>query len=124
MLLSAAGIGLFRSNGFYVLLAMLLVLLYPLWKRKSFLVLIAVAVLFCFLILGPVYRALEVTPVDTVEYLSVPLQQIGRVYADGGTVETDDEALIAKVVNPALIASTYYPRISDNMKNLIRSAGD
>lgn len=124
MLLSAAGIGLFRSNGFYVLLAMLLVLLYPLWKRKSFLVLIAVAVLFCFLILGPVYRALEVTPVDTVEYLSVPLQQIGRIYADGGTVETDDEVLIAKVVNPALIASTYYPRISDNMKNLIRSAGD
>lgn len=124
MLLSAAGIGLFRSNGFYVLIAMLLALLYPLRKRKSFLILIAVAVLFCFLILGPVYRSLEVTPVDTVEYLSVPLQQIGRIYADGGTVDADDEALIAKAVNPALIASTYYPRISDSMKNLIRTSGD
>ena len=124
LLLSAAGIGLLRSNGFYVLLVMLPVLLYPLWKRRSFLVLIAIAVLFCFLILGPLYRSLEVTPVDTVEYLSVPLQQIGRIYADGGTVDADDEELIAKVVNPALIASTYYARISDNMKNLIRNAGD
>ncbi|MBQ8995897.1 MAG: hypothetical protein IJ091_08775 [Oscillospiraceae bacterium] len=121
---SCIGIGLFRSNGLFVLLALLPFLVFTFWKKKKLLLIFIACLVLCILVLGPVYRALDVTAVDPVEYLSVPLQQVSRVIVDEGRISDADYAMISEVVNPAMIASSYYARISDNIKNLIRTSGN
>ena len=121
---SMLGIGLFRSNGFFTIIALSPFFGLFFRKNRSFLIALLACVLICAVILGPVYDSLSVTAVDPVEYLSVPLQQISRVIVDGGYISDSDYAMISKVIDPALIPSSYYNRISDNIKNLIRSSGD
>ena len=121
---SILGIGLFRSNGFFTIIALSPFFVFFYKRNRSFLIALLACVIICAVILGPVYNSLGVIAVDPVEYLSVPLQQISRVLVDGGYISDSDYALISKVIDPALIPSSYYSRISDNIKNLIRSSGD
>lgn len=121
---SVLGIGLFRSNGFFTIIALSPFFVIFFKRNRSFLIALIACVIICAVILGPVYNSLGVIAVDPVEYLSVPLQQISRVIIDGGYISDSDYALISKVIDPALIPSSYYNRISDNIKNLIRSSGD
>ena len=122
--LSATGAGLFRSNGLYAILFLLPFLFFTIKKDRTLSLILAVCLIACFIITGPVYKSLGFTAIDPVEYLSVPLQQISRVIVDGGKISDNDYAFISEVINPALIPSTYYPRISDNIKNLIRTSGN
>ena len=121
---SLLGIGLFRSNGFFTLIALSPFFIFLFRKDRSFVIALVACIIVCAVILGPVYNSLGVIAVDPVEYLSVPLQQISRVITDGGYISDSDYAMISKVIDPALIPSSYYNRISDNIKNLIRSSGD
>ena len=124
LVLSAIGSGLFRSNGLYALLLLIPFLFFALKKDRAFTLILAACLIICFIITGPIYKALGVAAIDPVEYLSVPLQQISRVIADGGKISDEDYAFISEVINPSLIPSTYYARISDNIKNLIRTSGN
>ena len=122
--ISAIGSGLFRSNGLYAILLLVPFLFFARKKDRQLVIILAACLLVCFIITGPVYKALGVTAIDPVEYLSVPLQQISRVIVDEGKISDSDYALLSQVINPALIPSTYYARISDNIKNLIRTSGN
>ncbi|MDO5138138.1 MAG: DUF6020 family protein, partial [Oscillospiraceae bacterium] len=109
--LSAVGTGLFRSNGLYALLLLIPFLLFALKKDRTFTLILAVCLIICFVITGPVYKALGIASIDPVEYLSVPLQQVSRVIVDGGKLSDEDYAFISEVINPSLIPSAYYARI-------------
>lgn len=122
--ISAIGSGLFRSNGLYAILLLLPFLFFAFKNDRCFTVILSVCLIICFIITGPVYKAMGVASIDPVEYLSVPLQQISRVIVDGGKISDEDYALLSQVINPALIPSAYYARISDNIKNLIRTSGN
>ena len=123
--ISALGVGLLRSNGKFVLIVLLpFVLIRFLRSWRAVWIVTAAAAVLSFVITGPVYNAAGVTPVDTVEYLSIPLQQIARVYTDGGSASAEDDGLIREVVPVEMIPAHYYPKISDNIKNLIRDQGD
>jgi len=122
--LSVIGSGLFRSNGLYALLLLLPFLFVSRKTNKKVVAVFAICLILCFIITGPVYSALGVTAVDPVEYLSIPLQQISRAIVDGGKISESDYALLSQVINPSLIPSSYYARISDNIKNLIRTSGN
>jgi len=74
-----------RNNGFYIVLVMLAVLALVCkrdWRRQARkLALMLLAILLPYLLyVGPFYRALGVTPGGVEEMLSVPLQQMARVY--------------------------------------------
>ncbi len=122
--ISCLGVGLFRSNGFYALIVMAPFIFFCFRSEKKLLAVFIICLLVCSLILGPIYNLLNVAPVDPVEFLSVPLQQVSRVMVDGGKISENDYELISRLIEPTLITSTYYSRISDNIKNLIRTSGN
>ena len=122
--ISCLGVGLFRSNGFYVLIVMAPFLLFCFRNEKRLFISFLVCLVICFLVLGPLFNLIGIVPVDPVEFLSVPLQQVSRVVVDGGKISEQDYELIRKVIEPSLIPSSYYSRISDNIKNLIRTSGN
>ncbi len=127
LFLSGTGFCLFRSNGLYAFILLLGTVIFLTVKRnvKPVLLLSLAASLICSLIvLIPIYRAMDVIPADTVEHLSIPLQQISRVIAEGKELTPDQYAFLEEFLPTSEIAEQYDPHISDNIKNLIRFKGN
>lgn len=110
-----------RNNGLYIVLAMLPVLAFVSrkdWKRYSKkLGLMLFGILIPYLIyIGPVYRILKVTPGGVEEMLSVPLQQMARVYRyDYDSLEQADLELLYSIV-PQENLEQYRATVSDFVK--------
>lgn len=71
----------------------------------------------------PLLQVLNVEQTERVESLSIPIQQISRVLADGKQISEEQRDLIAQVVDPEQAAEAYLPFISDPVKLLIVEAG-
>ncbi len=120
-LISALGMCLLRSNGFYAFLITLPFLFIRFYRTdKSQLPLNLSVLLLVLLIKGPVMNAFCVLPPDFVEPLSIPIQLAARVYADGEAVSAQDNELWNRIVDTSKIPQTYEDFCSDHMKNLIR----
>ena len=115
---------LIRSNGLfaYVFVFLALIMLARKQKKLAYIMLITIAV--SLLLKHGVLKFIGVTPPDTVESLSIPLQQISRVIAEDGYIEDADRQLILRVMDIDRVKDTYDPEISDPIKNLIRDCGD
>jgi hypothetical protein len=88
-------------------------------------VLVMLAALMLGLILkGPVLDAMQVTPPDFVESVSIPLQQVARVVKEGRELTEEQEELLSKVVDLERLRSLHLPYISDPVKNEIRARGN
>ena len=110
-----------RNNGFYIVLAMVPVLAFVCrrdWKRfakKLGLMLLGILIPY-FLYVGPVYRILQVTPGGVEEMLSVPLQQMARVYQyDYASLEQADLVFLYSIV-PRENLEEYRATVSDFVK--------
>lgn len=107
-----------RNNAVYVTLLFLVLMLWRLrkyWKRllPAYAGLAALYLLY----VGPFYSGVVSENLNTQEFLSVPLQQVMRVYKeDYAELSPEDEALIEAVCEPAAIY-LYNPKISDAVKN-------
>jgi hypothetical protein len=120
--LSGLGFCLWRSNGFLALVAAIPVFAVVLWKdHKKMLVVILAVVAAGWVMKGPVLSAMGVTDPDLVESLSIPVQQVARVIADGCELTAEEAELIDRVVDMEEVPQLYRPHISDNIKNEIRS---
>jgi len=94
-----------RHNGFYAFLVAGPVLIYFMRKKwKIVFPLTVLIVVMCFIIKGPVMTVADVEPGKFAYKLCIPLQQIGRVIADGCEL-TEEE--IQKIEN---INEIYYVR--------------
>lgn len=122
------GLCLFRSNGLYVYILMLPFLIFYFIRKniaKKQMITICISVLLLALIIKiPVYKAMDVTPPDTIESLSIPAQQIARVVTNKKDISHNDEAVIDAIVPSQLIPGSYNPAISDGIKNLVRDKGN
>ncbi len=110
---------LFRNNGIYViLLTFLSYLLFYKKNRKQTGFIFVFVLIFYLLFKGPVFTVLNIKDGPTREALSVPLQQIARVYVKKKDVisEKELETLHAYILNED-IEGSYTPLISDNIKN-------
>ncbi len=91
---------IFRNNGLYIVVAIMLLLgivLRRFWRR--YLCVVCGVLLLYGAYVGPVYDALDVTPGGVEEMLSVPLQQMARVYRynlEG--IDPDDLEYMYKIV--------------------------
>lgn len=110
-----------RNNGLYIVLATLPVLAFVCrkeWKRfakKLGLILLGILVPYL-LYVGPVYRLLQVIPGGVEEMLSVPLQQMARVYRyDFDTLEQAELELLYSIV-PRENLEEYRATVSDFVK--------
>lgn len=123
--IAGLGICLFRNNGFYAFCLVMPFICVICWKTKKEIVAASAATLLLVLFIkGPVFDHFQVASPDMVESLSIPLQQIARVVSDDLEITEEQTALLNQVVEVDAIATTYDARISDPIKNLVRSSGN
>jgi len=123
VLLSIGGIGfcLLRSNGFLAFFASTVLFCFALTKKhKKVLLLMCGILAFSWVLKNPVLAVLDVKQPDTVESLSIPLQQIARYICDGNELTAAESELLEKVMDTSKIPVLYDPGLSDNIKNEIR----
>ena len=119
--LSGVSVCLLRSNGFLAFAASVVVFAMLFWKDHKRMLLVLMAILCgCFVLKHPVLKALDVAQPDTIESLSVPLQQISRTVLEGRPLTPEQRELLNQVVDVDRIQETYIGRISDPMKALVR----
>lgn len=112
---------LYRSNGWYAFILCLPFLLFAFRKNwKVMLPLHVFIVAVVLLVKGPVMDGFHVKQPDFVESISMPLQMIGRVIAEGNEITVKQEALLNKIMDVSAVPETYVGFLSDNMKNLVR----
>ncbi len=115
---------LIRSNGLFAYVFAFLAALLLLKKDRVFLIIMPATVVLAFVLKHSVLSAVKVTQPDTVESLNIPLQQVARVFADGGNVAPEDMDMLAQIMDVDAIADAYDPVISDPIKALIRDYGN
>ena len=123
VIFAVSGIGfcVWRSNGFLAILASFLVFSLVLFKDHKKLLLVLLGVIVTgWVMKGPVLNTLNVTDPDLVESLSIPVQQVARVIADGGELTTQEAELLDKVVDLDKVPELYDYDLSDPIKNEIR----
>lgn len=117
-IVASLGTMIFRNNGFYVVLVTLIALLImSKGFRKQVIVPVGIIAIVYFLYAGPFYRVLGVTKGSSAEMLSVPIQQMGRVYHfDKGDISEKDLELMYEII-PEEHWDLYIPSVSDPIKN-------
>lgn len=115
---------LIRSNGMFAYIFVFLAVLILLRKQRKLLVIMGVTLVACFILKHSVLGAVGVTPPDTVESLSIPLQQVARVIVEDGNMDSADMELIGQIIDIDALRAEYDSDISDPVKNLIRDYGN
>lgn len=115
--MSALGTMILRNNGFYVAVIMLVILAFACKKYwKKYLLLVVIILLPYMIYTGPVYKALDVEKGGVQEMLSVPIQQMARVYNyDRDSIGQEDLELLFNYL-PKDCLETYKSTISDPVK--------
>lgn len=126
LFISGLAICLLRSNGFLAFLLSVPVFAIMFGRRRKGICAVLLLCLACsFVLKNTVLSAMGIKGADTVESLSVPVQQIARVISEQPGMLTDDElALLEKVVDVSKVQGCYTQFISNPVKDLIRETGD
>lgn len=121
---SALGVCLFRSNGFFAFV-LFVVCFALIWKKQYIKMMIefALVILVAFVLKHPVLNALEVSQPVIVESLSIPIQQIARVVSEGYDLTEFERTNLDRLLDVNLIPERYDPYLSDSMKGLVSERG-
>ena len=124
LFMSSVGFILFRTNGYYAYIVLIIVLILVKFDRKKeILYIVLSSFVVAFILRGPVLEVFNVVQPDTAESLSIPFQQIGRYIKEGGTLSDDEKEYLDSIMDVDRIDEEYKDWISDPMKNLVRDAG-
>ncbi len=121
---SGAMLCLLRANGWYAFLVSLPFILFA--YRKSLRIMLPLNIAIVLLVLFvkyPVMDVYDVKQTDFVESLSVPVQQLARVIANGESVTNEQLEFLENIMDVTQVGNLYQPDVADNIKNLIRESG-
>lgn len=116
---------LFRNNGVYIVLILVLLLaavfIIDHIRKQSFkyvpiLIPLCISLVIYFIISGPVYSALRVAPTEKVESLGIPLNQMARVAALNGDMSDSDRAYMDSLLPLGQYKDKYRPTCTDMLK--------
>lgn len=110
-----------RNNGWYVLFLTLIVFAWPLRRHGKLLATMGIVFVVCWCMTNPLLSVLRVSGGDYTESLSVPLQQVSRVIADGCALTEEEEVLISHVLDIEEVSELYTNWLSDPIKVEFRS---
>ena len=122
--ISSLVICLIRSNGLFAYIFVFAAVLLMVRNDRRLIVIMLSVVISGFILKHSVLGAFNVTQPDTVESLSIPLQQIARVIADDGRMSDEDMHFLSQIIDVSAIKDNYNPDISDPIKNMIRDYGN
>lgn len=118
-------LALLRSNGLIVLFLTIPCVLFVLRERlKTFLPLELIILVIVIFIRFPCMQIYEIEQAHSVEALSIPLQQISRVIANGEEITDTQYESLSHFMNPVYIAEKYQTNVSDPIKYLVRDTSD
>lgn len=110
-----------RTNGWIIyLVTFVAALVFCRWNHKLITVMGCLAVL-GWALLNPMLTFLGVEGGDKAESLSIPIQQVSRVIAEGCELTDEEEMLLSRVVDLEEVPALYSEWISDPMKVELRS---
>lgn len=116
---------LFRNNGVYFVLALVLLLtatsIVSLVRKQSLgyvsiLLPLCISLAAYLVISGPVYSALHVIPTEKVESLGIPLNQMARVAALNGDMSDTDRTYMDSLLPLEQYKDKYRPTLTDDLK--------
>lgn len=110
-----------RTNGWLIYLVCFLLCAVFIRREKRFLALMGILSVFGWFLLNPALAVLGVEEGDLAESLSIPIQQVSRVIADGGVLTEEEAELLERVVDLEEVSQLYSNWISDPMKVEVRS---
>ena len=85
----------------------------------------AASAILCYLLWqGPILKALQVEPPDTIESLTMPTQHLLCAYVRGGELTPEEVEMLEAVAPLAQIDDYYNPYLFDVTKNYIREHGN
>lgn len=115
--LGALGFSLWRTNGWYAFLVVVLVMWVLMRKaHKNVLILMTVVLVFCWFLLNPVLDMLDVVETNFVEAFAVPMQQIARVVSQGKELTETEQALLGEIFWMDKLGAMYDPKTVDPVK--------
>ncbi len=107
----------FRNNAIYMYLVFAIVTFIIFRKHiKMFAVAFAIVFGVFLFVKGPVFNYLNINKSASAEYISMPLQQIGRMAFKEVGFTKKEASLINKVIPVDILAKSYNPIVSDNIK--------
>lgn len=125
LFLSAAGMCLFRSNGYYAFIVALPFLFAAFFRKsRAISAVLLLALALSSFIKGPYYDSLGIIQPDTIESLSIPAQHIARVIADGHELSDEQYELLSHALDVEQIEQAYVEYLADPIKDLVRYTGD
>lgn len=95
------------------------------FRKKQYRIILSLVfvLIFSFIMKRPVLAMLNVSQPDTVESLSIPMQQIARVVVDENDLSSQQTELLSKVIDIEKIPDSYSPILHDPIKLLVREKG-
>jgi hypothetical protein len=123
-IISSIMVCVLRGNGWYAFLLTIPFVLFI--YRKNFKVMIPVHIVILLIVLFikyPLMDIYEIKQADYVESISIPVQQIARVIANGEQLNENEYEYISQIMDIEQVPLIYSPNVSDGIKNLIRQTG-
>lgn len=109
-----------RSVGWMICLATFVVHLIFIRKNRVLVTTMGIIAAIGWFLLNPALSLLNVSGGDLVESLSLPIQQVSRVIAEGCELSEEDNALLSQVVDLDNVSQQYTAWLSDYMKREVR----
>ena len=120
-ILGGIGASVFRTNGWYALVAAFLILALFFRKRcKELLIPWLVVLLIGWIMTGPAMTWLNVKRNNFLEGLSVPMQQVARVIVEDCELTEDETAMLEKILDLDRVPEVYWAQCCDPIKEEIR----
>ncbi len=116
---------LFRTNGYYAFVVMIVASLLYVFNKKDYylLTVLILSLALSTFIKGPVYNALNVSKASFAESISVPAQQITLVVRNGGSIDESEMKMLDKIIDVNKAVEDYDAFLSDPVKRLLNEKG-
>lgn len=72
------------------------------------------------LYVGPFYQYLHVEPADKRVMFSIPVQQMAKVYNQGGDLLSDEKKMLFEILPQERLEYNYEPRLADPMNGALQ----
>lgn len=112
----AMGLCLWRTNGWYAMAVMLLLLALTLRRERKVLIVLGAVLAVSWVMLNPVLKGMGVPGTNYVEALAVPFQQVARVAAEGHTLAPEDQEMLEQIFYTQKLPEVYDPQTVDPVK--------
>lgn len=128
LFLTGVGFNLLRSNGLpaFLLLIVIFAIVAVITKKidKKILFAFLASLIVALVMKFPILKAMNIPQADTVEMLSIPVQQITRIARENYDFTDSERAVLDQIASIESMEERYNPRIYDYARDVIRYEGN